>query len=154
MTSIETAGELFEITVRGALAGAFAQTGVEPDEDQWEMLRGEREITMRDLGNIAHDLDLDLHLDLRPSVTREAQSPVEEPEAPSLPDEDYCWAEYAHGDTTMRALLRRTPEGWFHVKSRDCLSPTSLFGEDGETLMSWSPYDPASDSNRRPRPDE
>lgn len=49
----DTAAELFEIRCRGILAAAFQYADKSPDDRQWEMLRGEREITMRDMGEIS-----------------------------------------------------------------------------------------------------
>lgn len=49
----DTAVELFEIRCLGALAAAFQHAEKTPDENQWAMLRGEREVTMRDMGEIS-----------------------------------------------------------------------------------------------------
>lgn len=45
--------ELFEIRCRGALAAAFDHAEKSPTSEQWQMLRGTREITLRDMGEIS-----------------------------------------------------------------------------------------------------
>lgn len=60
--SKETAAELFELRVRGLLALAFSRRGVEPNGDQWDMLRDEKEITLRDVGEITYLLDFDIEM--------------------------------------------------------------------------------------------
>jgi hypothetical protein len=57
-------GELFEIACRGQLASAFYHTQVTPTLDQWQMLRGHREITMRDMGEISFATTLECSLNL------------------------------------------------------------------------------------------
>jgi hypothetical protein len=51
--SKETTVELFDLQVRGLIATVFASAGIEPNEQAWAMLRGEKEVTMRDLGEIS-----------------------------------------------------------------------------------------------------
>jgi len=48
----DEAVELFEIRCRGALATAFDHAETQPTKEQWQMLRGTREITLRDMGEI------------------------------------------------------------------------------------------------------
>lgn len=57
---IETATELFALKLRGNLARMFDHRGVEPTEAQWKMLRGEQEISLRDISDIAHDLGFEV----------------------------------------------------------------------------------------------
>lgn len=47
--------DLFQISWRGVLATAFANTYVTPSEQQWEMLNGDREVTLRDIAKVGHD---------------------------------------------------------------------------------------------------
>ena len=56
--------ELFEIACRGTLASAFYHTQTEPDEIQWEMLKGDREITMRDMGEISFATCVEFNMNL------------------------------------------------------------------------------------------
>jgi hypothetical protein len=51
--SKDDAVELFELRCRGALAAAFSHANIQPTEEQWQMLRGDKEITMRDMGEIS-----------------------------------------------------------------------------------------------------
>jgi hypothetical protein len=50
--SKETTVELFELQVRGLIATIHITARVEPDDRSWQMIRGEREVTMRDLGEL------------------------------------------------------------------------------------------------------
>jgi len=52
LTKEETA-ELFLLQVRGVLAMAFSQSGVMPTNDDWCILRGVDDPTLRDIGEIA-----------------------------------------------------------------------------------------------------
>lgn len=45
--------ELFEVRVRGMIATAFAYRGISPGE-YWPMIRGEKEITLRAIGEVDH----------------------------------------------------------------------------------------------------
>jgi len=47
--------ELFEIRMRGVLARAFGERGRQPSDEQWQMMRGERKITIHDLAVVAHE---------------------------------------------------------------------------------------------------
>lgn len=60
--------ELFELRIRGILASGFAVSNVLPNAKHWKMLRGETDITMRDIGEINHitNVSLELHLMQRP----------------------------------------------------------------------------------------
>ena len=46
--------ELFNLQVRGGLAAAYLFSGKQPSADHWELLRGERIITMRDIGEAGY----------------------------------------------------------------------------------------------------
>ena len=52
LTKEETA-ELFLLQVRGGLAMAFSHSGVLPTNDDWCILRGVDDPTLRDIGEIA-----------------------------------------------------------------------------------------------------
>ena len=65
MTSQDMAVELFEIRIRGMLARMFSARQTDPSPEQWEMLRGNREITLRDIGEIAFHLDFSVDLSLQ-----------------------------------------------------------------------------------------
>lgn len=45
--------ELAEVRFRGLLAGSFSRANMSPGE-YWPYIRGEREITMRVVGEVAH----------------------------------------------------------------------------------------------------
>lgn len=45
--------DLFSLSVRGELARMFLHRAVEPTPEEWQMLSGTREITVRDIGNMA-----------------------------------------------------------------------------------------------------
>ena len=47
--------ELFELRVVGALAAAFHISGIVPTDEQWEILRGTRECTLRDMAEVGFD---------------------------------------------------------------------------------------------------
>ena len=70
----ETAVELFDIQVRALIASIHANIRKEPDEKAWQMIRGEREITARDLGEISAlgDFRLELRIETRDPETDEA----------------------------------------------------------------------------------
>ena len=63
----EENSELFELQVRGGLADAFAYSGMSPDA-YWPLLRGEREITLRDIGEVSAvtGFNMTLQLSRRP----------------------------------------------------------------------------------------
>lgn len=52
--SRETMADLFEIQVRGKAAESFLRSGVEPTDEHWKILNGDREITLRDIGEIGY----------------------------------------------------------------------------------------------------
>lgn len=54
MFTKDVAAELFEIRVRGALAMMLDLRKLEPTSEEWEMIRGQRDVTMRDIGEISH----------------------------------------------------------------------------------------------------
>lgn len=58
--SYEVEGELFEIRARGLLARMFQTRHVNPEPEHWEMLRGLRDITARDIGSIAFQLGFEV----------------------------------------------------------------------------------------------
>lgn len=59
----EEYGELFELRVRGSLADAFVYGGMSPSE-YWPLLNGEKEITMRDIGEISAVTGFNMNLQL------------------------------------------------------------------------------------------
>ena len=59
MTKDEFA-ELFSLRVRGVLAAAFSHSDTTPTDEQWKMLRGECEITERDIGEIGWLTDCEM----------------------------------------------------------------------------------------------
>ena len=58
--------QLFEISCLGSLASAFYHTQTEPTTEQWQMIRGEREITMRDMGGISFSTCLEFNVNMTP----------------------------------------------------------------------------------------
>ena len=74
--SQEQAAELFTIRIRGAMAAAFEHANIIPTYEQWAMLTGTREITMRDLGEISFITRV--HFSLSFQDTTEP-SPLEQP---------------------------------------------------------------------------
>lgn len=60
----DTAVELFEIRCLGALATAFQHAEKTPDANQWAMLRGEKEVTMRDMGEISFSTCMNFSLSM------------------------------------------------------------------------------------------
>lgn len=50
---------LFSLHLRGELARAFMHRGMTPTNDEWLMLHGQKEITSRDIGEMAFRLDCD-----------------------------------------------------------------------------------------------
>lgn len=71
MTKDEYA-ELFETQTRGIIATAFVHAQMSPDE-YWSLIRGEREITMRDLAKIGHTTGYHMHMQLVPHLERPSQ---------------------------------------------------------------------------------
>lgn len=68
--------ELFLLQVRGNMATAFQHSGVTPTNDDWCILRGVDEPTMRQIGEIGYRTGFNMHLQLvdipkppRPEVT-------------------------------------------------------------------------------------
>lgn len=60
--NIDRAGELLVIRVRGMFAKMFDVRMVEPSPEAWQFLRGERDITMREMGELAHELGFHIEL--------------------------------------------------------------------------------------------
>lgn len=56
--------KLFEIGCRGQLASAFYHTQTAPTPEQWDMLNGKREISMRDMGEISFATALEFSLNM------------------------------------------------------------------------------------------
>jgi hypothetical protein len=56
----DEAVELLEIKCRGSVATAFAYADLMPTSSEWQMMRGSREITLRDLGEIGFKTDVEL----------------------------------------------------------------------------------------------
>jgi hypothetical protein len=56
--------ELLEIQCRGSVATAFARADLMPTSSEWQMMRGDREITMRDLGEIGFKTDVKFTMSL------------------------------------------------------------------------------------------
>lgn len=67
----DEAVELFMIKTRGAVAAAFDYASLPPDKKQWEMLRGEAEITMRDMGEIGFHTITQFNLSFQERLPRE-----------------------------------------------------------------------------------
>lgn len=55
----ETFSELLAMRVRGALAKAFMLRRVEPTTEQWVQLYAVTEMTMRDISDMCHALDVE-----------------------------------------------------------------------------------------------
>ena len=70
---IATYGELTELRVRGLFALMMQQRHVEPTEDEWDILNGEREITARDLGEIAGKYGFEVNFMSQPLKLAEAE---------------------------------------------------------------------------------
>ena len=60
--NIDRAGELLQIRMRGMFARMFDIRMAEPSPEVWQFLRGERDMTMRDMGELAHELRF--HIDI------------------------------------------------------------------------------------------
>lgn len=60
----EEFSDLFELTVAGTMAQAFTHAQIVPTKIQWEQLKGIREFTMRDIGEIGFvtGTQLNIHL--------------------------------------------------------------------------------------------
>ncbi len=56
--------ELFEVQVRGTVATAFNESGVVPTQQEWDIIRGLAEPTMRDVGEIAGRTGFNVYLQL------------------------------------------------------------------------------------------
>ncbi|OOY15091.1 hypothetical protein [Thioclava sp. DLFJ4-1] len=54
--TVETAGVLFEIRCRGMIARMYALRNVEPTKEVWGYILDEEELTLRTIGEIAHEL--------------------------------------------------------------------------------------------------
>lgn len=65
MSRLESS-ELFDLRARGALAGMFLARGIAPSPDQWEALRGERDISLREVAEIALTLDCNVEIGMPP----------------------------------------------------------------------------------------
>jgi hypothetical protein len=55
--------DLFEISVRGSLAYAFYLSHKHPTKQQWEMLQGKRDITLRDIGEVSYATGISMDLE-------------------------------------------------------------------------------------------
>lgn len=73
MLSKEEYTELFEIKVRGVCAAAFLAQDIAPTLEHMSMLRGKREITMRDIGEIGYSTGCNFKLDLYRRETTETE---------------------------------------------------------------------------------
>lgn len=71
--SKEQLAELFRIQTIGTTAAAFAFGNVRPTKPQWEMLRGQREFTMRDLGEISFVTGYNMRLTIMDYAPKENQ---------------------------------------------------------------------------------
>lgn len=71
--SMEQLAELFEIQTLGTVAAAFVFGDVPPTKSHWEMLRGQREITLRDLGEIEGLTGYNMQLTLTDREPKETQ---------------------------------------------------------------------------------
>ena len=52
----DTYSKLFELSVIGLLANAFYSRKITPSAEQWEILHGQREMSLRELAEIAAEL--------------------------------------------------------------------------------------------------
>lgn len=69
--TMDSAAELFELHARGQLASMFTTACIEPDSDEWRLLRGEEEITLAKLGSTAFKLGFELAVALNDRVAAE-----------------------------------------------------------------------------------
>lgn len=60
----ETYAELTEMRFRGAMAAALSFSGVSPSPECWQVLRGETECTLRDMGEIMHMTGFDIEISM------------------------------------------------------------------------------------------
>lgn len=56
--------ELFEIQVRGAMATAFNQSSQVPTQEDWDLIRGLTEPTMRHIAEIGSRTGFNMHMQL------------------------------------------------------------------------------------------
>ena len=56
--------ELFLAQVRGTIASAFNHSGVSPLPEEWAAIRGEIDLTMRQIGEIGHRTGFNMHINL------------------------------------------------------------------------------------------
>lgn len=59
-SQVDVMAALFVISVRGMLAKMFMLRRTDPSSEQWKMLNGDADITARDLGEIAAELNFEL----------------------------------------------------------------------------------------------
>jgi hypothetical protein len=78
MITAEEYVEMFVIRIRGALADAFAHAGESPGE-YWPMIRGDAEITMRDIAAIGHLTGCTMHLSFTPLTATHQPKPSAAP---------------------------------------------------------------------------
>ena len=57
MTDKENLCNLLFISVRGEIAKAFINRDMNPTPEEWMLLNGNKELTLRDLGELAYKLD-------------------------------------------------------------------------------------------------
>ena len=56
--------ELFAMQIRGSISTAFIYSKAPISDEHWDMLRGEAEFTMRDMGEIGYITGFNLNLQL------------------------------------------------------------------------------------------
>jgi hypothetical protein len=56
--------DLFEIACQGQLASAFYRTQTEPNQEQWDMLTGRREINIRAIAEVSFATCLQFNLNM------------------------------------------------------------------------------------------
>ena len=56
--------ELFTVQVRGAIATAFAHSGVAPEIEDWAVIRGDTDPTMRQIGDIGYRTGFNMYVQL------------------------------------------------------------------------------------------
>jgi hypothetical protein len=57
--------ELFLVQVRGTIATAFAHSGEIPDQNDWDAIRGLKEPTMRQIGEIGYRTGFNMYVQFR-----------------------------------------------------------------------------------------
>lgn len=61
----DVAADLFTMSVRGGMAAAYLHANMTPLPHHAEMIRGEREITMRDIAEVAFHTNTEAAINLR-----------------------------------------------------------------------------------------